>query len=118
MTIRNAKDDFIRNLRDTYGEAVKERMIPLPDSIHVSMKQAAARQSRPLYEVYTEAARQWLKSEKPSAKHSQKMPAMSAEQEVLVSDILDLYRNRKTSRTAQETLNAIRLLVRSAQARV
>src|SRR4051794_19741571 len=100
-----------------YGEAVRDRMIAIPDSVHKRMKEASLKTDRPLYELYTEAARQFLKA-KGIAGHVEGVGNVSAEEQEIIADVLELWRSRKKNRVADETLNAIRLLVSSARSRL
>jgi hypothetical protein len=97
-----------------YGETVRDRMIAIPDSVHDWMKEASLKTDRPLYELYTEAARQFLKA-KGVAGQVEGVGNVSAEEQEIIADVLQLWRSRKKSRVADETLNAIRLLVSSSQ---
>lgn len=108
------KKDFFDGLKSFYGESVRERSIAIPDSVHDKMVEASNRLKKPLYEAYTEAARSYVKAQ-GVASEIPNIGRISAEEERLVSEIIELYRNRQKSVQAKEVLNAIRLLIESTR---
>ena len=43
------KEEFFNRLQSAYGEAVRDRMIAIPDSVHDAMKELSLRRGEPLY---------------------------------------------------------------------
>src|SRR5436190_13060647 len=96
-TQRKAK--YFDQLQDFYGEKVADRMIAIPESVHHKMKQTAVKIGKPLYEIYTEAARLYLRA-KGVAGQVQGIGDVSAEEQEFLGEIVWLWRNKKTSRVA------------------
>lgn len=92
-------------------DTCKERLIPLPDSVHAAMLAMTSR-SYPLYRAYADAARLWLKL-KGVANEIPGIGELTVEEETLLRDVLHIYRNQSKGglyRNAASAINLARML--------
>lgn len=106
------KRTFINRTEELNGEELREMMIILPVNLHAEMKSIAQGLGLIVRDAYAEAARDWLA--KHSGKKAEDAPKGNAEYRSLLEEIYTLFSKRKSHALAENTIQSIKLLVRSA----
>lgn len=97
--------------QSTEQDEITQKLIPVYESLHAKMRQAADRQGITMYEAYAQASRAYL------AKSGFEIPGigtLTPDEKTLCEEVLHIKRNAAKNKVLEETITLIKSLVRFA----